>query len=69
MDSISNLDSIQDHNGSKAIVTANAMGAEIKKIAKAIPIPRSLLAMFILNVRISQFFSSTVMLKKVITKD
>jgi hypothetical protein len=53
MDSIANLDSIQDHNGSKPIVTAIAMGAAIKQIAKAMPIARSLLAMFIVACRLN----------------
>ena len=47
MDSIPNIDSIQDQNGSKAIVAPIAIGTEIKQIANAIPTPRSLFAMFI----------------------
>jgi hypothetical protein len=51
MDSIANFDSIQDHNGTKPIVTAMAMGAAIKQIAKAMPIARSPLAMFLVAYR------------------
>jgi len=47
MDSMSNVDSNQDQNGSKAIVTTIAIGAETKQIANAMPTPRSLVAMSI----------------------
>ena len=51
MDSISNIDSIQDHNGSKVMVTTNAIGNAIRQIASAMPTPRNLFAMFISSYR------------------
>jgi hypothetical protein len=55
MDSISNIDSIQDQNGSKAIVNTIAIGVEIKHIANAMPTPRSLFAVFISTYRFNNY--------------
>lgn len=57
MDSILKADSIQDQNGSNASVMITAMGAEIIQIASATPMPRSRVAMFILECPVRLVFA------------
>jgi len=57
MDSIFNIDSVQDHKGIKAIVTKIAIGADIRQIANPMPTFRTLFAIFIPTCRFDIYYA------------